>query len=140
MTGYLSPAWFHVTDIQVEKGEGAWVFATDGTKYLDFTSGIAVTSTGHCHPKVVQAIKDQAERFIHAQVNCYTHDLLQPLADELESITPKGINSFFYSNSGAEATEGAVKLAKQATKRPNIIVFNGSFHRPNSYGHGNDNK
>ena len=128
MTGYLSPAWFHVTDIQVDKGQGAWVFATDGTKYLDFTSGIAVTSTGHCHPKIVQAIKDQAELFIHAQVNCYSHNLLQPLADELESITPKGINSFFYSNSGEEATEGAVKLAKQATKRPNIIVFNGSFH------------
>lgn len=128
MTGYLSPVWFHVTDIQVEKGEGCWVYSTDGTKYLDFTSGIAVTSTGHCHPKVVKAIQDQAQQFIHAQVNCYTHNLMQPLADELESITPEGIDTFYYANSGAEATEGAVKLAKQVTKRPNIIVFNGSFH------------
>jgi 4-aminobutyrate aminotransferase len=128
MTGYLSPAWFHVTDIQVEKGEGCWVYSPDGTKYLDFTAGIAVVSTGHCHPKVVKAIQDQAAQFIHAQVNCYTHNLMQPLADALESITPKGIDTFFYANSGAEATEGAVKLAKQVTKRPNIIVFNGSFH------------
>jgi len=128
MTGHLSPAWFHVTDIQVEKGEGCWVVATDGTKYLDFTAGIAVASTGHCHPKIVEAIRTQAGEFIHAQVNCYTHNLMQPLADALESITPKGIDSFFYANSGAEATEGAVKLAKQVTKRPNIIVFNGSFH------------
>lgn len=128
MSGYLSPAWFHVTDLQVEKGEGCWVYTTDGQKYLDFTSGIAVTSTGHSHPKVVEAISVQASQFIHAQVNCYSHNLLQPLADELESVTPPGINTFFYANSGAEATEGAVKLAKQATKKQNVIVFNGSFH------------
>lgn len=128
MTGYLSPAWFHVTELKVIKGEGCWVYTDDGEKYLDLTSGIAVTSTGHCHPRVVKAIQEQAGQFIHAQVNCYTHNLMQPLADALERITPEGINTFFYANSGAEATEGAVKLAKQATKKSNIIVFKDSFH------------
>ncbi|MFN8016338.1 MAG: aminotransferase class III-fold pyridoxal phosphate-dependent enzyme [Acidimicrobiia bacterium] len=128
MTGNLAPVWFHVTDLQVEKGQGCWVYTTDGNKYLDFTSGIAVTSTGHCHPKIVEAIQKQSAQFIHAQVNCYTHNLMQPLADALETITPKNIDTFYYANSGAEATEGAVKLAKQVTGKPNIIVFNGSFH------------
>ncbi|HMS24499.1 MAG TPA: aminotransferase class III-fold pyridoxal phosphate-dependent enzyme [Acidimicrobiia bacterium] len=128
MTGYLAPVWFHVTDLDVVRGEGCWVYTSNGTKYLDFTAGIAVVSTGHCHPEVVAAIQNQAAQFIHAQVNCYSHNLLQPLADELESITPAGIDTFFYTNSGAEATEAAVKLVKQATKKPNIIVFNGSFH------------
>ena len=77
---------------------------------------------------MVKAIQKQAGEFIHSQVNCYSHNLLQPLADELEKITPKGIDTFFYANSGAEATEAAVKLAKQSTGKPNIIVFNGSFH------------
>ena len=128
MAGNLSPVWFHVTDLEVVKGEGVFVETANGDRYLDCTSGIAVTSTGHCHPKVVKAIQDQAANFIHAQVNCYQHNLMQPLADELESITPKGIDTFFFANSGAEATEGAIKLARQATKRPNIIVFSGSFH------------
>ncbi len=100
----------------------------DGTEYLDFTSGIAVTSTGHCHPAVVSAIQEQAARFIHAQVNCYRHPLLEQLAERLAGISPSGIDTFFFANSGAEATEAAVKLAKHATGRPNIIVFQGSFH------------
>lgn len=128
MTGYLSPAWFHLTDLQVVKGKGSWVYTDDNEKYLDFTSGIAVTSTGHCHPKVVAAIQKQSENFIHAQINCYYHDQLQPLVDELEEITPQGIDTFFFANSGAEATEAAIKLAKQVTKKPNTIVFSGSFH------------
>jgi 4-aminobutyrate aminotransferase len=128
MTGHLAPVWFHVTDLNVVKGEGVYIYTDTGEKYLDCTSGIAVVSTGHCHPRVVSAIQNQAAEFIHAQVNCYSHNLLQPLADELESITPSGIDTFFFANSGAEATEGAVKLAKQVTKRPNTIVFSGSFH------------
>jgi 4-aminobutyrate aminotransferase-like enzyme len=77
---------------------------------------------------VVAAIQQQAERFIHAQVNVYRHDLLEPLATRLGEITPDGIDRFFFANSGAEITEAAVKLAKQVTKRPNVIVFSGSFH------------
>ena len=125
---HLAPVWFQVTDLQVTSGEGCRVTTADGEVYLDFTAGIAVVSTGHCHPHVVEAIREQAGRFIHAQVNCYRHDLLEPLAERLAQISPDGIDTFFYANSGAEATEGAVKLAKQATGRPNVIVFQGSFH------------
>jgi 4-aminobutyrate aminotransferase len=125
---HLAPVWFQVTDLQVSSGEGSRVTTVDGDVYLDFTAGIAVVSTGHCHPQVVEAIREQAGRFIHAQVNCYRHDLLEPLAERLDEISPEGIDTFFFANSGAEATEGAVKLAKQATGRPNVIVFQGSFH------------
>jgi len=125
---HLAPVWFKVTDLEVVSGSGSRVTTTDGTTYLDLTSGIAVTSTGHCHPHVVAAIAEQASKFIHAQVNCYTHTLLEPLAARLATLAPEGIDTFFFANSGAEATEGAVKLAKQATGRSNVIVFSGSFH------------
>lgn len=128
MSSHLAPVWFRVTDLDVASGQGCWVSTVDGDRYLDFTAGIAVVSTGHCHPKVVEAIREQAGRFVHAQVNCYRHDLLEPLAARLAEITPEGIDTFFYANSGAEATEGAIKLAKQVTGRPNVIVFQGSFH------------
>ena len=125
---HLSNVWFSVTPLQVASGHGCWVTTTDGEEYLDFAAGIAVNSTGHAHPKVAKAIADQAQRFIHAQVNVFKHDLLEPLAAKLAEITPAGIDTFFYANSGAEITEAAVKLAKQATKRPHVIVFSGSFH------------
>jgi len=128
MTTHLAPVWFQVTDLDVVEGEGCWITTADGDRYLDVTGGIAVVSTGHCHPHVVEAIRTQAGRFIHAQVNCYRHDLLEPLAERLSQLAPGDIDTFFFANSGAEATEGAVKLAKQATGRPNIVVFQGSFH------------
>jgi 4-aminobutyrate aminotransferase len=124
----LSDVWFRVTDLDVVSGAGCRVTTSDGTEYLDFTSGIAVASTGHCHPHVVAAIAEQASRFIHAQVNVYRHNLLVPLADRLRAVTPDGIDTFFFTNSGAEATEAGVKLAKQTTGRPNVVVFEGSFH------------
>ena len=128
MTSHLSNVWFSVTPLEVASGHGCWVTTTAGEEYLDFASGIAVASTGHSHPAVVKAIADQAQRFIHAQVNVYRHDLLEPLAEKLTELTPASIDKFFFANSGAEITEASVKLAKQATKRPNIIVFSGSFH------------
>ncbi len=128
MSEHLSDVWFQVTDLPVVQGQGCTVTTVDGTEYLDFTSGIAVTSTGHCHPKVVAAIQDQAARFIHAQVNCYRNPIVAQLADRLAAVTPEGIDDFFFANSGAEVTEAAVKLARQVTKRPNIIVMEGSFH------------
>ena len=124
----LSNVWFKVTDLQVASGRGCRVTTVDGHEYLDFAAGIAVNSTGHCHPKVTAAIAAQAERFIHAQANVYTHDLLETLASKLDDITPPSIDTFFFSNSGAEITEAAIKLAKQVTGRPNTIVFQGSFH------------
>ena len=125
---HLSNVWFKVTDLQVAHGRGCRVTTVDGVEYLDFAAGIAVNSTGHAHPKVAAAIAVQAERFIHAQINVFTHDLAEPLATKLAEITPPSIDTFFFANSGAEITEAAVKLAKQATRRPNIIVFQGSFH------------
>jgi 4-aminobutyrate aminotransferase len=125
---HLADVWFQVTDLQVVSGSGCTVTTADGTEYLDFTGGIAVTSTGHCHPHVVEAIREQAGRFIHAQVNCYRHPLLEPLAARLAELAPGPIDTFFFASSGAEATEAAVKLAKQATGRPHVIVFSGSFH------------
>lgn len=127
-TSHLAPVWFHVTDLVVDRGEGAYVWDTDGTRYLDFTTGIGVTNTGHCHPKVVQAIQEQAARFIHAQVNIYFHEPLLRLAATLRRVVPTRLDSFFFSNSGAEAVEAAVKLARHYTGRPNVIVFQGSFH------------
>jgi 4-aminobutyrate aminotransferase len=127
-SSHLSDVWFSVTDLQVASGRGSWITTVDGSEYLDFSSGIAVTSTGHAHPHVVAAIQRQAERCIHAQVNVYRHDLLEPLAARLAEVTPDGIDTFFFANSGAEITEASIKLAKQVTKRPNTIVFSGSFH------------
>jgi 4-aminobutyrate aminotransferase len=128
VVGHVSDVWFRVTDLEVASGRGSVVTTTAGEDYLDFTSGIAVTSTGHCHPRVVAAIAEQAGRFIHAQVNVYRHDLLERLAARLAEVCPDPIDTFFFANSGSEATEGAVKLAKQLTGRPNIVVFTGSFH------------
>jgi 4-aminobutyrate aminotransferase len=125
---HLAPAWFRVTDLEVVAGSGCTVTTADGTEYLDFSSGIAVTSTGHCHPHVVEAIQRQAANFIHAQVNVYRHPLLEQLGGRLAELAPGAIDTWFFANSGAEATEGAVKLAKQVTGRPHVIVFEGSFH------------
>jgi len=125
---HLSPVWTHYSDIIVDHGEGAYLYSTDGRKYMDFTCGIGVTNTGHCHPKVVAAIQKQAGLLLHGQANLVTHKPMLELVQELQTIVPKSIDGFFFSNSGAEAVEGAVKLARHATGRTNIIVFQGSFH------------
>ena len=128
MSSHLSDVWFRTTDLEVVSGSGCTVRTADGEEYLDFTAGIAVASTGHCHPRVVDAISRQAAQFIHAQANCYRSPLPEELAARLAQITPAGIDTFFFSNSGAEATEAAVKLARHATGRPNVIVVQGGFH------------
>ena len=125
---YLSPVWSRYTDILVARAEGAYLHASDGRRYLDFTSGIGVTNTGHCHPKVVAAAQEQVGKLIHGQVNIVYHQPLLDLASELLTIMPAGLESFFFSNSGAEAVEAALKLARQVTGKPNVIVFQGSFH------------
>lgn len=124
----LSPVWSHLTPIQPERGEGIYLYTADGTRYADFTSGIGVTSTGHCHPRVVAAIQAQAAQLIQGQMNIVIAPSAIKLAETLNTITPDSINCFFFSNSGAEAVEGAVKLARAATKRTNIITFQGGFH------------
>ncbi|MGB0113618.1 MAG: aspartate aminotransferase family protein [Ilumatobacteraceae bacterium] len=125
---HTSNVWAKTTDLQVVRGQGCRVTDVNGHEYLDFTAGIAAASTGHSHPKVVQAIADQAARFIHAQQNVYTHDLLEPLAARLAEITPGQIDTFFFTNSSDEAIEAAVKVAKHATGRHSVIAFDGAFH------------
>ena len=128
---HISPVWSRAftPSIRVERGEGPYLFDVDGKRYLDFTCGIGVTNTGHAHPKVVKAIQDQAARLIHGQANIVYHQPMIDLVDELMTIMPDpGLDSFFFSNSGAEIVEAAVKLAKVATGRQNTIVFAGSFH------------
>jgi 4-aminobutyrate aminotransferase len=125
---HLSPVWSHYWDFIVERGEGTYLYTTDGSRYIDFTCGIGVTNTGHCHPKVVAAIQKQAGLLLHGQVNLVTHKPMLELVEELQTIVPKSMDGFFFSNSGAEAVEGAIKLARHATGRTNIIVMQGSFH------------
>ncbi len=127
-TQHISPVWSRITDIVVERGEGAYIFDVNGDRYLDFTSGIGVTNTGHCHPRVVEAAREQVGKIIHAQINILYHMPLFRLVDALREVVPPSLDAFFFSNSGAEAVEGAVKLARHATGRTNIIVFQGSFH------------
>lgn len=124
----LSPVWPHYTPIVASRAEGSYVYDRDGSKYLDFTCGIGVTNTGHCHPQVVEAIRDQAGKLLHGQINIVVHQPILDLIEEMQTIVPQGKDGFYFSNSGAEAVEGAIKLARQATGRPNVIVFQGSFH------------
>ena len=124
----LSPVWTHSTQIIVDHGKGSWLYDINGKAYLDFTCGIGVTNTGHCHPKVVEAIQKQAGLLLHGQANIIFHKPMLELVHELQTIVPPSLDGFFFSNSGAEAVEGAVKLARHATGRTNVIVFQGSFH------------
>jgi 4-aminobutyrate aminotransferase len=125
---HVAPVWTRYTDFVVTHGQGSYLYARDGRRYLDFTCGIAVTNTGHCHPRVVAAIQAQAGKLIHGQANLAMHEPMLALIDSLRTVVHPSLDSFFFSNSGAEAIEGAMKLARAATGRPNIIVFQGSFH------------
>jgi 4-aminobutyrate aminotransferase len=125
---HLSPVWSHLTTLQPARAEGIYLYDGDDNRYIDFTSGIGVVNTGHCHPHVVKAIQAQAARLLHGQINVVIPPSVTELCALLNAATPAHIDCFFFSNSGAEATEGAVKLARMATQRTNIITFQGSFH------------
>ena len=124
----LAPVWTHLTTLQPVRGEGIYLYDDAGGRYTDFTSGIGVTSTGHCHPRVVEAIREQAGRLIFGQMNIVVPPATLALAEKLGAVTPPSLDRFFFANSGAEAVEAAVKLARNATGRRNLIVFQGSFH------------
>lgn len=125
MSGSMIPRYPFVID----RGLGARVWDVDGEEYIDFAAGIAVTATGHAHPQVVQAIKDQAEKFIHIAGTDYYYELQVKLAEKLAAIAPfDGDARVFFSNSGAEAVEGAIKAARWYTERTDIIAFYGAFH------------
>lgn len=124
----LSPILKQATPVVVDHALGSWIHGTDGNEYLDFTTGIGVTSTGHCHPRVVEAARDQVGRIIHAQYTTVMHKPLLELTEMLGDVLPAGLDSVFYANSGSEAVEAAIRLARMATGRPNIVVFQGGFH------------
>ncbi|WP_439509415.1 aspartate aminotransferase family protein [Marinimicrobium koreense] len=125
---HLSPLLKQSSNVCVEHGEGAWLYDTDGQAYLDFTSGIGVTGTGHCHPTVVKAAQEQVGKVIHAQYTTVTHEPMLKLTDRLVEKMPKGIDSVAFANSGSEAVEMALRLARHATGRANILTFHGGFH------------
>lgn len=124
----LSPILKQATPVVVDHAQGCWIHGTDGRDYLDFTAGIGVTSTGHCHPKVVEAAQKQVGTIIHAQYTTVMHQPLLELTEKLGEVLPQGLDSVFYANSGSEAVEASLRLARMATGRPNIIVFQGGFH------------
>jgi 4-aminobutyrate aminotransferase len=127
-TRRLSPVLKRSNDFFVDYGQGIYLYNTDGERFIDFTSGMAVTNTGHSHPKVVEAIQQQTARLIHGQANIVYHEPMMRLCEELSTIVPTRLDTFFFGNSGAEAVEASIKLAKAATGKQNIIVFQGSFH------------
>ena len=125
---HMAPVWTRIFNFVADRAEGSYIYTDDGRKLLDFTCGIGVTNTGHCHPKVVEAIREQAGLFLHAQANLVIHKPMLQLIEELRTIAPPSIDSFYFANSGAEALENAIKMARVATGRQNVIVFSGSFH------------
>ncbi len=124
-----SPSLTRAYPLVAESGFGLVVTDVDGNRFLDFAAGIAVCSTGHSHPKVVQAIKDQAERLIHIAATDFYEPRYLELMERLAAIAPfKEKARVFLTNSGTEAVEGAIKLARYHTHRPGIIAFEGGFH------------
>jgi 4-aminobutyrate aminotransferase len=124
-----SPSYTRVYPLAVASGEGAVLTDVDGNRFLDFTSGIAVCSTGHCHPRVVAAIQDQASRLLHMSGTDFYYAPQMELSRRLAEHAPgEGPKRVFLANSGAEAVEAAFKLARHHTGRQQVIAFRGAFH------------
>jgi 4-aminobutyrate aminotransferase len=126
---FMSPSYTRVYPLVVERGSGAVIEDVDGNRFLDFTAGIAVTSTGHCHPAVTAAIQDQAAKLIHMSGTDFYYEPQIDLAQRLaESVPGKSAQRVFFTNSGAEALEAALKLARWHTGRTRAVAFLGAFH------------
>jgi 4-aminobutyrate aminotransferase len=124
-----SPSYIKEYPLVVDRGEGVWVMDVDGNRYLDFMAGIAVASTGYSHPKVVKAIQDAAEKFLHICGTDFYYESMVTLCERLATSVPKmGKSKVFLTNSGTEAVEGAIKLARYHTRRQKLIAFKGAFH------------
>mgnify|MGYP000374330341 CR=1 FL=1 len=124
----VPPVWGRITNLVIERGEGSWLITTDGERYLDYSSGIGVTNTGHAHPRVVAAVQAQAAKILHAQQNITYHEPGLRLYERLRHVLPGDGWGAFLSNSGAEAVEASVKLARIATGRPVILGFRYGYH------------
>jgi 4-aminobutyrate aminotransferase len=126
---YVSPSYTRVYPLVADRAEGLWVMDVDGNRFLDFTAGIAVNATGHCHPSVVEAIKAQADRLLHMSGTDFYYTAQIELAEKLAALAPgDGIRRVYFGNSGAEAVEAAFKLARWHTKRELNLAFFGAFH------------
>src|SRR5438552_9961648 len=126
---YVSPSYTRVYPLVVERGSGAVIQDVDGNLYLDCTAGIAVTSTGHCHPQVVEAITDQAHKLLHMSGTDFYYQPQIDLSRRLGEAAPgPSAKRVFFTNSGAEALEAALKLARFHTGRTRVIAFLGAFH------------
>jgi 4-aminobutyrate aminotransferase len=124
----IPSVWSRITNLEVDRGEGAWLITREGERYLDYSSGIGVTNTGHAHPRIAAAIGAQAAKLIHGQQNIVYHEPGLRLHERLQHVLPGDGWGAFLSNSGAEAIEAAVKLARIATGRPVILGFRGGYH------------
>jgi 4-aminobutyrate aminotransferase len=126
---YISPSYTRSYPLVAKSGRGIVVTDVDGNEFFDFSAGIAVTSTGHCHPEVVAAIQKQAGELIHMSGTDFYYESMITLAERLSKIAPMaGPHRIYYGNSGAEAVEAALKLSRYHTKRQNVIAFFGAFH------------
>src|SRR6201996_4560760 len=125
----LSPSYTRCYPLAIKRGYGCRIEDVDGNEFLDLTAGIAVNSTGHCHPEVVKAIQQQAEELIHMSGTDFYYELMPKVAARLSAIAPMaGPHRVYFGNSGAEAVECALKLARYHTGRQNVVSFLGSFH------------
>jgi len=126
---YISPSYTRSYPLVAKRGRGCVIEDVDGNTFLDFAAGIAVTSTGHCHPEVVAAIQRQAAELLHMSGTDFYYENMPLLADRLSRIAPmRGPHKIYYGNSGTEAIEAALKLARYHTGRQQIIAFHGAFH------------
>src|SRR6516164_7568603 len=126
---FISPSYTRSYPLVAKRGRGLIIEDVDGNEFLDFSAGIAVTSTGHCHPEVVAAIQKQAGELIHMSGTDFYYENMVTLAERLSKIAPmKGPHKIYYGNSGTEAVEAALKLARYHTKRQHVIAFLGAFH------------
>ena len=123
----FTPALHLYWPIAIARGDGVYVEATDGKRYLDFSSGLAVLNIGHSHPRVIDAVGKQMNKYLHTG-GVYYSETVSSAAERLISVTPAGLDMLFFSNSGAEAVEGALKLARFVSARQGIISFTGGFH------------
>jgi len=126
---YISPSYTRSYPLVAKSGRGIVITDVDGNEFFDFSAGIAVTSTGHCHPHVVAAMQKQAGELIHMSGTDFYYESMVTLAERLSKVAPMpGPHKIYYGNSGTEAVECALKLSRYHTKRPNIIAFFGAFH------------
>lgn len=127
---FTSPSYTRDYPLVVDHGRGCWLTDVDGNEFLDFTAGIAVCSTGHCHPHVVKAVETQARRLLHMSGTDFYYEPMADLAQRLAETSPWGRDNtrVFFTNSGTESVEAAFKLARYATKRRRMIAFQGAFH------------